>query len=140
MNLKELKKANGDIFFEARRQHNNAFIYVNWIGIQTLETVVMGSNHILALLRYQPCTGILNSNKELIGPWEHSINWLTYKWVPEIKNLGVRYFAHVMGPGIYGQNSFKKFQASNQHQLKIASFTDEKEAEEWLLSSNKVWI
>ena len=137
MNLKELKKANGDVFFEARRQPNNAFIYVNWIGIQTLETVVMGCNHILAILRHQPCTSILNSNKELIGPWDHSINWLTYKWVPEIKSLGVIYFAHVMGPGIYGQNSFKKFHTNIQHQLKIATFTDEKEAESWLLNPGK---
>jgi hypothetical protein len=130
---KELKKANGDVFFEAKRTPDNKYIYINWIGIQSLETVVMGGNHILTMLREKPCIGILNSNRELIGPWEVAVNWLTYKWGPQAKELGLRNFAHVLSPGIYGQRSFKSLSPSFEQQFNMRSFETEEAAKEWLI-------
>ncbi|MCC9168943.1 hypothetical protein [Pontibacter harenae] len=129
---KELKKANGDVFLEARRSHDNTYILVNWIGIQSLETIVMGGNHILSMLREKPCKGLLNSNRELIGPWDAGVNWLVHKWTPQAKSLGLTYFAHVLSPGIYGQWSFQALYSSLKEQLNIGPFDNEKAAEEWL--------
>ncbi|GAB3538125.1 hypothetical protein GCM10027443_32480 [Pontibacter brevis] len=129
---KELKKAEGFTFFEARRTPENSFIYVNWIGIQSLETVVMGGNHVHTMLREKPCQGVINSNRELIGPWEVAVSWLTYKWVPQAKALGLRYYAHVLSPGIYGRRSFEMFYPALKSAFETESFHDEKSAEEWL--------
>ena len=129
---KELKKAEGFTFFEAKRTPENSFIYVNWIGIQSLETVVMGGNHVLTMLRDKPCQGLLNSNRELIGSWEVAVSWLTHKWVPQAKALGLRYFAHVLSPGIYGRRSFDLFYPTLRSELEIEVFEDENSAEEWL--------
>jgi len=134
---KELKKANGDVFFEARRTPDNSYISVNWVGIQSLETVVMGGNHILAMLREKPCQGLLNSNRELIGSWDAAVNWLAYKWAPQAKALGLRYNAHVISPGIYGQRSFDLFYKTLKKEFKIKSFSDEETAEAWL--QIKLW-
>ncbi len=133
---KELKKANGDVFFEARRTPDNNYIYLNWIGIQSLETIVMGGNHVLTMLREQPCRGILNSNREIIGPWEVAVNWLTHKWAPQAKELGVQYFAHVLSPGIYGQRSFSSLSPNFEQQFKLRSFDNEEAAKEWLISKH----
>ena len=111
---------------------DNNYIYINWIGIQSLETIVMGGNHILAMLREKPCEGILNSNRELIGPWEVAVNWLTYKWGPQAKELGLRYFAHVLSPGIYGQRSFQSLSPAFKEQFNLRAFDNEATAQEWL--------
>lgn len=127
----KLKKANGDIFFEARRSPNNSFIIVNWIGIQSLETIVLGGNHILNMLREEPCQALLNSNRELIGPWDSAINWLSYKWAPSAKILGLQYFAHVFSPGIYGQRSFNALYPKLKDTLEVKAFEDEEAAKAW---------
>lgn len=133
----ELKKANGDVFLEARRLPDNSFILANWIGIQTLETIVMGGNQILALLRERPCAGFLNSNREVIGPWEIAVSWLAHKWVPKAKLLGLRYFAHVLSPGIYGRRSFQALYPKIAGQLEVKTFEDEKEAQAWLQTKHQ---
>lgn len=129
-----LKKAEGFTFFEAWRTPDNSFIAVNWIGVQSLETVVMGKNHVLAMLREKPSPGLLNSNRELIGPWDEAVSWLTHKWAPQAKTLGLRYYAHVLSPGIYGRRSFELFAASLESSLKLAAFDEEGSAKAWLQS------
>jgi hypothetical protein len=134
MNKIELKKANGDLFFEAERKQDNTYILVNWIGIQSLETIMMGAHQLLTLLCQQPCPAILYSNKELIGPWDDGALFLGSKWAQEAKKLGLKFLAEVQSPGIYGQRSLQKFNDLAQHQLQIETFTAEAEAEAWLLS------
>jgi hypothetical protein len=133
MDKKELKKANGDVCFEAIRMPQNQYIYINWIGRQSLETVVMGGNHVLSMLQEKPCRGLLNSNKELIGPWEVAVPYMTAKWAPAAQALGLRYFAHVLSPGIYGQRSFESFRQHLNGQLKVKAFEEQELAQEWLL-------
>ena len=111
---------------------DNSYIYVEWIGIQSLETVMMGGKKILAMLVEQPCTSILNSNKELIGPWNVAINWLSYRWAPQAQELGVKYYAHVLSPGVFGQRSFQLMQPVLNTHFKVKSFEDESTAEAWL--------
>jgi hypothetical protein len=134
MNKKELRKANGDLFFEATRMADNSFILVNWIGIQSIETIMMGANQLLAMLRQQSCVSILNSNKELIGPWEDGALFMGSRWAGQARILGVLNFAHVIAPGIYGQRSFEKFQQLAKNNLHIETFKTDEEAAVWLKS------
>ena len=134
MDKKELRKTNGDLFFEAERIGKDSYILVNWIGIQSIETIMMGASQLLAMLRQQPCNAILNSNKELIGPWHDGAIFLGSKWAPQARILGVLYFAHVLAPGIYGKSSFDRFYQLGHQHLQIETFTTDAEAEVWLLS------
>ncbi|RNI22369.1 hypothetical protein [Rufibacter latericius] len=133
MDIKELRKTNGDVYFQAYRLPQNEYIFANWIGIQSLETVVMGGNHILSMLRERPCRGLLNCNHELIGPWEVAVPYMALKWVPAASILGLRYFAHVLSPGIFGQRSFASFQGQVKDRMSIKGFILQETAEEWLL-------
>ncbi|MFA1770414.1 hypothetical protein ACD591_03860 [Rufibacter glacialis] len=132
MDKMELKKPNGDVYFEAWRLSDNSCIKVNWIGIQSLETVVMGGNLVLTMLREKSCPAILNSNRELIGPWESSANYMAQKWAPSAKRLGLQYFAHVLSPGIFGRRSFDLFLQLLTTPLTVKSFEDEETADAWL--------
>ncbi|MEJ8801300.1 hypothetical protein [Pontibacter sp. H249] len=96
----------------------------------------MGGNHVLAMLREKPCQGMLNSNRELIGPWEVAVNWLSNKWTPQAKELGLRYYAHALSPGIYGQRSFDSFYPSLKYKLEVKAFVDEEAAKMWLQSKS----
>ncbi|RNI27934.1 hypothetical protein EFA69_17760 [Rufibacter immobilis] len=109
MEKKEIRKANGDVCFEAYRLPGNSYICVHWMGVQSLETMVMGGSHLLSMLRELPCRAILNSNQELVGPWDDGAFYLAYKWAPAAASLGLHYFAHVLSPGIFGRRSFEKF-------------------------------
>ncbi|GAB3194306.1 hypothetical protein ABID22_000264 [Pontibacter aydingkolensis] len=127
-----LKKANGDVFIEIHRAPDNAFLHVNWIGIQSLETIMMGGNQILSMLRVKPCQGLLNSNRELIGSWESAVNWLSYRWAPQAEILGLRNFAHVISPGIYGQWSFDALYPKIKGIFEVQSFLTDDAAKAWL--------
>jgi hypothetical protein len=129
---KELHKANGDVFCEIVRVPDNAFIYVNWIGIQSLETIVMGSNQVLHLLREKACPAILNNNHELIGPWDIAVSWVGGKWAPQAKALGLHYYAHVLSYGIFGKRSFEKLVPDLKLHFKVKSFEEEAMAAEWI--------
>ncbi len=132
MDKKELKKSNGDLFFEVERKGKNDYILVNWVGIQSIETIMMGANVLLNMLRQNTCTALLNSNKELIGPWDDGALFLGNRWAIQARNLGLLYFAHVLSPGIYGQRSFAQFEAPAQHHFQIKTFNSEIEAASWL--------
>ncbi|MDQ3290963.1 MAG: hypothetical protein M3Q05_06695 [Bacteroidota bacterium] len=134
MEKKELKKANGDLFFEVCRKAANSYIHANWVGIQSIETIMLGANLVLSMLRQEPCSAILNSNKELIGPWDDGALYMGNKWVMDLNTLGVIHFAHVLAPGVYGQRSFEKFFQLAQPYLQIEVFNSDEEAEAWLLS------
>lgn len=134
MDKKELRKANGDVFFEANRKIGNSYIYVNWIGIQSLESIMMGGNLLLNMLRHKACSSILNSNHELIGPWEEGALYLGNNWASSARILGLLNFAHVLSPGIYGQRSFQKFENLATKHLHIQTFATDEEAAIWLLT------
>ena len=132
MDKKELKKANGDVFFEAEHRAGNSYIYVNWIGIQSLETVMLGGNTILAMLRAKPCPVILNNNHELVGPWNEGAAYMGSSWAPKAKLYGIKQFLQVLAPGIYGRRSFQDFQNKAQQQFQIETFETDEEAISWL--------
>ena len=135
MDRTELRKTNGDVFFEATREAGNSYILVNWVGLQSLETIMLGANQILNMLRQRPAFAILNSNKELIGPWDEGALFLGNTWAPKARLLGVKNFAHVLAPGIYGKRAVQYFLQSAEKYLQIQTFETDQEAAEWLLSS-----
>lgn len=136
MDKQELKKSNGNVFFEAEREADNSYISANWIGVQSLESIVMGGNLLLAMLRKQPCAAIVNNNHELVGPWEIGVNYMVYKWAPEAKVLGVKYFAHILSYGIFGRNSFSMFEPLVKSFFDIEVFETEENAKEWARSKS----
>lgn len=130
----ELKKANGDVFLLAERLPDNAYIYAHWIGRQNLQTVVQGGNLYIKMLEEKPCPKLLNSHAELIGPWDIANDWIVEEWTPKIRQLGLRYFAQVMAPGVYGQMSFQQLHQRIDDEFEIKMFDTEAAAREWLIS------
>lgn len=134
MDKKELKKVSGDVYFVAEREAGNAYIQANWIGIQSLETIMYGANQLLIMLQKQPCSTILNNQSELIGPWDDGALFLGKAWAPKARQLGVKNFVQVLAPGIYGKRSFEKFKQVAVQHFQIETFELETDAKAWLLN------
>ena len=132
MDKQELRKGNGDVYFLAERRADNAFIFVNWTGIQTLDMIMLGAQRLLTMLRQKPCQAILNNNREVIGPWNDGALFLGNKWARQAKELGLLHFAHILAYGIYGQSSYQLFHQYGQQHLHIQTFDTVKDAETWI--------
>jgi hypothetical protein len=127
-----LARENGDIFVVFERMPGNTFILAQWIGIQSLETVMLGGNHFISMLQQQPCPKLLNSHKELIGTWTMATEWAEQDWTPRVRALGLRYMAQVLAPGVYGQMSYHQLHSRIEDKLEIRMFGDERSARLWL--------
>jgi len=132
MDIQELKKVNGDVYFMAERRGNNAYIFVNWTGIQTLDMMMLGAQLLLKMLRHQPCQVLLNSNQEVIGPWDDGALFLGSQWARQAKALGLRNFIQVQAHGVYGKKSFKLFHQYGQQHLEIQTFDSLEDGEAWI--------
>ncbi|QCR21204.1 hypothetical protein [Pontibacter sp. SGAir0037] len=130
----ELTKANGDIFLVLEREENNQFICARWTGVQSLETVQKGGTAYLDMIRQQPCPKLLNSHRELIGPWDIANDWITSYWTPTAVSLGLQYMAQVLAPGVYGKMSFHQLHQRIDNFMEIKMFEEEEPAHQWLLT------
>jgi hypothetical protein len=133
MNRTEFKKPNGDVYLVAERMPGNDYILAQWTGRQTLDTVMEGGSHYIKMLRQMPCPKLLNSHKELIGPWDIANDWIVEHWTPKVRALGLRYMAQVLAPGVYGQMSFHQLHQRIDDFFEIKMFENEEAAKEWLL-------
>ncbi|WP_153042178.1 hypothetical protein [Rufibacter roseus] len=134
MTRTELKKPNGDVFLIAERAADNSYIHAQWIGIQTLETVMQGGSFYIKMIEEQPCARLLNNHKELIGPWDIAQEWIVSYWTPKVMELGLRFMAQVLAPGVYGQMSFHQLHQHISDKFEIKMFDDVAPAKEWLLT------
>jgi hypothetical protein len=70
MERTELRRADGEVFLIVERPADNSYILAHWIARQTLDTVRKGGTYYVRMLQKQPCSKLLNSHAELIGPWD----------------------------------------------------------------------
>src|SRR5688500_2483281 len=99
---KELKRRDGEIFITLEYQPKENWIYVNWIGLQSVETVKEGGQAMLEMLQQTGCHKILNDNRELVGPWDNANDWVEQTWTPNMIANGLRYLAFIVSYGRYG--------------------------------------
>ncbi|MBC5992525.1 hypothetical protein [Pontibacter cellulosilyticus] len=130
----EFTKANGDIYAILERAPDNAYLFARWTGIQTMETIQEGGKVYLDVMQQYPASKLLNSHKELIGPWDFANEWISQVWTPKAVELGMRYMAQVLAPGVYGQMSFHQLHQRIGNLLEVKMFDNEESAKEWLLS------
>ena len=128
----ELKSQSGSTFLYLEYDSVNHWLYTNWIGYQSVDNVKEGFKEIINLRDKYNFVKILNDNRALIGPWDKANQWLEQEIVPIDNPAQVKYMAHVISPGIFGQLSVQDLQTRLQNKVDIKLFEDIKKAEEWL--------
>lgn len=129
-----LEKVFGDVFFTARRMEGNAFVYAQWFGVQSIETVKEGGYKLLDMVKEQPCSKLLNSNKQVIGSWDMALEWAENEWAPQMRAAGLKYLAQVVPTSIYATLTIQNLLQHIDDTFEIRTFEDDADAEAWLLS------
>jgi hypothetical protein len=69
----ELVNQLGNVYLTLEYDGDNNWLYTSWVGYQTYHNVVNGAHAILQLLQEHACPFLLNDNRAVVGPWDHSV-------------------------------------------------------------------
>jgi hypothetical protein len=128
------RRPDGHVYLTATRDRTNNWIHAAWSGVQTLETIQAGGLAYIDMLKAEPCAKLLNDHRELIGRFTEANDWIAQVWTPQIIQAGLRYFAQVLAPGIFGQFSMQELHQRIGDQFEIRLFARLDEAQDWLRS------
>ncbi|GAA4315047.1 STAS/SEC14 domain-containing protein [Nibribacter koreensis] len=128
---KELTNSLGRVFLTIEYSEKNNWVYNNWIGYQSYESIVSGANACIKVLNQHHCSFLLNDNRQIIGPWNHAVEWIATDWTPRAIAAGLRYFAHVVDKDSLAKLSSEEMkQSADGFEMQI--FGDIDEATAWL--------
>lgn len=129
---RELLNSFDKLFLTIEFDAANQWIYNNWVGVLPTEKVIQGCQATIDFLRENRCPNMLNDNREVIGSWNSANDWIATNWVPQVLALGLKRFALVVSPGIFGQASAEEMVTRVGTQLEMRLFGDIELAQDWL--------
>ncbi len=129
---KELRNAVGQLFLAISYDAENRWIYNNWFGAQTLESVKQGADACLALMLDYKCSLLLNDNRLVAGPWSQATDWIINNWMPRAMAAGLTHFAHVISPEPLARLSAENMRHRIDGAFQMQIFEQALKAEEWL--------
>ena len=75
---------------------------------------------------------MLNDNSKVVGSWSGANNWIAQNWMPQALAMGLKRFAHIVSPGIFGQASAAEMITRVGNQFEMRLFQDIDLAKAWL--------
>jgi hypothetical protein len=120
-------------FLTLEFDNNNNWIYANWKGYQTVEGIKAGCNKMLEIVKTKGCEKILNDNTKVLGTFTATSEWAADYWFPQLINAGLKSFAWVYSPDVFGKFSIQKTIELSKDSP-IQTFGNINEAKNWLNS------
>lgn len=112
--------------------HN--WLYADWQGPQTLETVQVGSAQLVEQLRRERCEKLLNDNRAVHGMWMDGSEWIARDLPPALEAAGLRYVAWVYSPEVFSRLSAQRAMEQSGRRFLTLAFEDLSAARAWLES------
>ena len=91
-----------------------------------------GSDATLAFLRENSSSYMLNDNRHVVDSWSATNDWIAQNWMPQALVMGLKHFAHIVSPGIFGQASAAEMITRVGSQFEMRLFEDVEKAKAWL--------
>lgn len=107
-------------------------IYVDWRNIPSDRTVQRGCEEMLRLLAQHRCRQVLNDNRNVLGPWNSSAQWVAENWFPRMLDAGLKKFAWLQSSNSLSKFAARQSTALNQDSGVIRLFESEEDALSWL--------
>ena len=127
-----LKNSLNNTFFTLEFDPINNWYFANWIGYASPENVKEGALKYLELMKEKPSAFLLNNNQELVGPWEKANDWLENVWIPQARELGLKYMAHILAPNIAAALSSQDLHRRVDGQFEMRIFGEMEKGKAWL--------
>jgi len=124
------------LVIEHDAEHN--WLYNNWQGLLSTDTVMQGCTGVLHLLEATRCPYLLNDNRAVIGSWKQANDWIEREWMPKALGAGLRRFAHIVAPGVFGLASAEEMHLRVGHRFEMRLFEDIGAARQWLLEAQQL--
>jgi hypothetical protein len=128
----ELFNDAGNLYLSITYDAANKWVYSNWLGYQTYDSVVSGAEACLVSLQENQCPYLLNDNRHLLGLWDEAVGWTITDWVPRVIELGLTHFAHVVNPDSMATLTADSLYHGVHRRLKMRVFDDIEIAKAWL--------
>lgn len=128
----EITNGFGKVYLTVEYDPANHWVYNNWIGYQTYIGVIAGADACLYPLQENACPYLLNDNRQVVGPWDHAVEWIATDWAPRAAAQGLTHFAHVVSPESMAAHSAEALHAHITVSLQRRLFSDMEEAKAWL--------
>lgn len=128
----DLTNGFGKVYLRISYDAATRWVYNDWIGYQTYVGIVAGADACLLPLAENRCAYLLNDNRQVIGPWDHAVEWIVTNWAPRAITIGLTHFANVVSPESLAASSAQSMALGLEGQLKMHLFSDIKEAQQWL--------
>jgi hypothetical protein len=135
--FRELRSATNKIYLTIYFDEKENLIYNNWCGYVTPENVKNGSLAVIEALKHFNTSAGLNNNQELVGRWNHTVDWIDKEWVPRAVKAGLHYYAHVVDPETFAASSAKDMLNRVNDQFTMKIFDNVPEARKWLQNCTK---
>jgi hypothetical protein len=128
----ELINGFGKVYLTIDYDATHHWLYNNWIGYQTYVGIVAGADACLLPLRENRCVYLLNDNRQVLGPWDHAVEWIVSNWAPRAIAQGLTHFANVVSPEALAASSAQAMSLGLHGQLQMRMFAELDEAKAWL--------
>ncbi|MBC8986960.1 PAS domain-containing protein [Pedobacter sp. N36a] len=117
--------------FYNKLQHR---IDAKWTGFHNGESVQHGAMVMMAMLKANGCTKILNDNREVLGTWSDALEWVGKTWFPIVEKAGLRHFAWTNSADMLSQFFTKKREDIAIGGVVVQFFSEIQSAEDWINS------
>ena len=107
-------------------------IDARWTGFHNGESVQHGAMVMMAMLKANGCTKILNDNREVLGTWSDALEWVGKTWFPIVEKAGLRHFAWINSADILSQFSVQKRADMAIGDVVLQFFSEIQSAEDWI--------
>ena len=129
----QVKNRLGKVFYYAEYDEKNNWIYASWKGFVTVDDVKAGAEKYLEFMKETGCPHLLNDNSELTGPWDGANEWIANDWTPRALAAGLKNFAHIVSPNVFGEISAKNMEVKLEKMgFTMKTFKQSSEAANWL--------
>ena len=127
----ELKNALGRVYLTVEVDPQNRWVATDWMGYLTNESIKTGARAYTDALAKSGYQCVLNDTRKVLGPWDHSMDWVINEWAPNAAAAGLRYFAMISTPESMADSSAATFYAQLKS-FEARVFPNEVEAIAWL--------
>lgn len=134
---KEISNAFGKVFLTIEYMGKANCVHNNWLGYQTLDSIVLGANRCIDEISNSNCAYLLNDNRLVVGPWDHATDWIANDWTPRAMQAGLTHFAHVVSPESFAALSAEMMSTKIGDAFHMRIFGDFEEAKNWLAAAQQ---